>query len=156
MIQIGQVMMQWVFCFFSVVTFGIITNVPHKYLVNCGLIGSSVWVLFYFMKNLNIPIMISYFVAAFLIRFLSFVSAKWRNGPSVCFTVPSIVTIVPGSLSYRMIRSFVQGDINQSVNDLESIFGIVIAISIGFLLAEVLFKRSQWSLENLKKWLVHR
>ncbi|MGY3779144.1 threonine/serine exporter family protein [Isobaculum melis] len=136
-----EIILQALFSFIGVVAFGVLTNVPRTLLQWCGAIGTLSWLVYYLLINFGVNIFISYFISAMMIRLGSLILAKIKRVPSTMFSIPSLVTVVPGGTAYQMIRYFAVGESNLGIGFLMQVIGIAVAISVGFLIANLSFEK---------------
>lgn len=137
--MIGKAILQAVFAYVSTICFGIILNIPARAYNAAGLIGSSSWLVYWVIYyHLHIGLALSNMLAAMLIGIFSMVAARHQKMPTIIYTVPSLVTFVPGGQAYKMVRNFVVGNNNQSLIFLYQVIVIAGAITLGLGVGEMI------------------
>ena len=111
------------FSYLASVGFGVLLNIPRKALNGCGIIGVLGWMVYLFIKHLDLGNMLANLLAAFAI--------------GVTAIIPSLVPLVPGGQSYRAIRYFALGNNSLAIEYLVQVGMIAGAIAMGFFLAEL-------------------
>lgn len=86
----------------GVIGFSIISGVPKKFLIHCGISGAAGWFVYLFSKAINENEVLSMFLAALVVSFLSHVFARILKAPVTIFLIPGILPLVPG---IGMVRS---------------------------------------------------
>ena len=134
------------FSFLSTVTFGILTNVPRRALISCGLTGAAGWMVFYLSQPLGAGIGLANFLGAITIGLISIFFSRKKRMPMIIFNIPSLVPLVPGGPAYKTIRYFVLGDTLSGTQNAWLVIVTAGAIAGGFMVVGLL--------ENLySKWL---
>jgi len=87
---------------------------------------------------------ITTFLAGFLVCLLSNAFARWRKKPALLLELPGLMLIVPGSVGFKGLQSFVENNSIAGIDSIFNMFLIAIALVSGFLLANILLvpKRS--------------
>ena len=98
------------FSYLSSVGFGVLLNIPRKALNGCGIIGVLGWMVYLFIKHLDLGNMLANLLAAFAIGVTAIIFARVKKMPMILFNIPSLVPLVPGGQSYRAIRYFALGN----------------------------------------------
>ena len=73
--------------------------------------------------------------------------------PAIIFNIPSLVSFVPGSQAYQMVRNFALGNYREAVSFTLQVIMITGAIALGFLLAELLNRLIAFC---IRQWRLHR
>lgn len=100
--------------------FGILFNVPKRTLGMIALLaaigGSCKLILMYF----GIHIVISSFIGATVIGFLSIQAAHGKHAPPLVFSIPSVIPMVPGAFAYKAMLGFIKltGDIQKATYEI--------------------------------------
>lgn len=136
--------------FLSTVAFGVLTNIPRKALLTCGITGASGWLVFWSLQNQGLGLGSANFLSAFVIGCLSILFSRMLKMPMIIFNIPSLVPLVPGGPAYKAIHEFVFGN---NLVGLEYIMIVVItagAIAGGFMMTSLVEKIiGKW--QNAKK-----
>ena len=100
--------MQLISVFIGVVGFGIILEVPKKYLVYSGIAGTVGWAA-YLLAHTIFPAG-SVFFSSFCIALLSQIFARTLKCPVTVFLIPGIYPSVPGAGIYRTVYYIILGE----------------------------------------------
>lgn len=128
---------QFLFSFLSTITFGVITNVPRRTLLESGLTGALGWMIYISLKEAQFPLGFANFVAAFMIGCASIYFSRKKKIPMLIFIVPSLVPLVPGGPAYLAVREFVLGDMNQGFFYMTVVIVTAGAIAAGFMMTSL-------------------
>lgn len=153
----GNLLLQFILCYISTVCFGILLNIPKRAYNIAGIIGGSVWVIYWIMYyHSGVGLAFSNLVAAILISILSQYAARRKRMPIIVFNVPALVPFVPGGQAYKMVRNFAIGNYHLVTVYFYQVVVIVGAITLGFGISELLnrvliylrqylIKKSRWN-----------
>ncbi|MGM0124634.1 hypothetical protein IGI37_002028 [Enterococcus sp. AZ194] len=134
------------FSFLSTVTFGILTNIPRRALVSCGLTGAVGWMIYYLSQPLGTGVGLANFLGAIAVGLISIFFSRKKKMPMIIFNIPSLVPLVPGGPAYKAIRDFLLGDTLSGTKNVWLVIVTAGAIAGGFMVISLL--------ENLYgKWL---
>ncbi|WP_134685236.1 threonine/serine exporter family protein [Brevibacillus migulae] len=96
--------------FFSTVAFCMLFNVPIRALLAGGFAGSLGWIIYNVLIGNGISITVATFLAATGVSLSSQLFSVYLRVPSTNFSVAGIIPLVPGSVAYKAMLSFVNGD----------------------------------------------
>lgn len=96
--------------FFSTLAFCMLFNVPIRTLLASGFAGSFGWIIFNLLTGNGITITLATFLAATGVSLCSQLLSVYLRVPSTNFSVAGIIPLVPGTIAYRAMLSFVNGD----------------------------------------------
>ena len=99
--------LQLISVFIGVIGFGIILEVPKKYLVFSGIAGAIGWAV-YLLCQLLLPVG-SVFFSSFCIALFSQIFARKLKCPVTVFLIPGIYPFVPGAGIYRTVYYIIVG-----------------------------------------------
>ncbi|MBB1079679.1 threonine/serine exporter family protein [Limosilactobacillus sp. STM2_1] len=154
----GNLLLQFFLCYVSTICFGILLNIPRRAYNTAGIIGGSVWVVYWIMYyHSGIGLAFSNLVAAILISIFSQFAARRKRMPIIVFNVPALVPFVPGGQAYKVVRNFAIGNYHLVTVYFYQVVVIVGAITLGFGIGELLnrmliylqqylIKKSRWNL----------
>ena len=125
------------FSYLASVGFGVLLNIPRRALNGCGIIEVLGWMVYLFIKHLDLGNMLANLLAAFAIGVTAIIFARVKKMPMILFNIPSLVPLVPGGQSYRAIRYFALGNNSLAIEYLVQVGMIAGAIAMGFFLAEL-------------------
>ncbi|KHE68004.1 threonine/serine exporter family protein [Halobacillus sp. BBL2006] len=124
--------------FFASAAFGIIFQAPRNTLIKCGLVGMIGWIIYISLVWEEVDSVPATLIASFVIAMVSQMLARIYKTPMIIFSVPGIIPLVPGSLAYDAMRSFVQNDYSVAISIAAKAFMISGAIAFGLVFSEVL------------------
>ncbi|HIW70145.1 MAG TPA: threonine/serine exporter family protein [Candidatus Limosilactobacillus merdipullorum] len=137
--MIVKAILETLFAYVATICFGVITNIPRRAFNVAGIIGGLSWLVYWGLYyHLHLGLAVSNMLAAILIAILSMVAARHQKMPTIIYTVPSLVTFVPGGQAYRMVRNFVVGNNSQSLIFLYQVMVIAGAITLGLGVGEMI------------------
>lgn len=137
--MLGKAVLQAVFAYVATVCFGVLLNIPARAYHVAGMIGGLSWLVYWeIYYHLHWGLAVSNMIAAILIGILSMVAARHQKMPTIIYTVPSLVTFVPGGQAYKMVRNFVVGNNDQSLIFLYQVVVIAGAITLGLGIGEMI------------------
>ncbi|MGX7243245.1 threonine/serine exporter family protein [Enterococcus quebecensis] len=132
-----EVVIHYLFSYFSTVTFGIVTNVPRKLLNACGITGAVGWMIFWFAKNLDTGEIFANFLGAIGIGMMSIYFSRRKKMPMTIFNIPSLVPLVPGGPAYQAVRNIVLGDYVSGIHSIIKVIMTAGAIAAGFMVTGI-------------------
>ncbi|USG65930.1 threonine/serine exporter family protein [Brevibacillus ruminantium] len=94
----------------SSMAWGLLFNVPVRTLLACGFAGLTGWLVFALLPLFGAEVILCTFVAATVVSMLSQMLSIWLRVPSTNFSVAGIIPLVPGSLAYKAMLAFVNGE----------------------------------------------
>lgn len=146
---------QLVLAYIAVLGFGLIINIPHQALNVAGWIGTLTWGGYLIVQVFDGGVVLGSLIGSVGIGVLSSLTARYKKMPTIIFNIPSLVSFVPGSQAYQMVRNFALGNYREAVSFTLQVIMITGAIALGFLLAELLnrliaFCIRQWRLRRLE------
>lgn len=130
----------FIFSFISTVGFAIFLSAPKRSLVTCGFIGAIGWVIYVYLFRITNNPVLSNFVPATVIGFLSEVCARKLKQPAIVFIIPGIILLVPGLGMYNTMLYLVQQ--NYALATSTGVTALLVggAISFGVLLVTSIVK----------------
>jgi uncharacterized membrane protein YjjB (DUF3815 family) len=93
----------------SSIAWGMLFNVPVRTLLACGFAGVTGWLVFSLLPLGGAEVILSTFAAATAVSLLSQLLSIFLRVPSTNFSVAGIIPLVPGSLAYKGMLAFVNG-----------------------------------------------
>ncbi|SDK55640.1 threonine/serine exporter family protein [Natronincola ferrireducens] len=126
----------FIYAFICTVGFAILFNVPKTSLIKSGFGGALGWTVFLFINNYFESIVVSTFIASFIIALIGEFFAIVDKMPLTVYIIPGIVPLVPGFGLYYTMLSILEKNYELAINyGSES---MLIAIAIGGALTIVL------------------
>ncbi len=126
--------------FVATACFGILFNAPKKSLLKCGFVGMAGWLVYVFLVNKQLDVVVASLIASSCIAVISLIFAKIYKTPVIIFSVSGIIPLVPGGLAYDAMRHFVENDYNTAIQLAAKAFMISGAIAVGLVISEVLYQ----------------
>jgi uncharacterized membrane protein YjjB (DUF3815 family) len=137
--MITKAILQAVFAYVATICFGVLLNIPPRAYHVAGMIGGFSWLVYWeIYYHLHWGLAVSNMIAAILIGIFAMVAARHQKCPTIIYTVPSLVTFVPGGQAYKMVRNFVVGNNGQSLIFLYQVMVIAGAITLGLGIGEMI------------------
>ncbi|MGX7244242.1 threonine/serine exporter family protein [Enterococcus quebecensis] len=133
-----NLLVQFSFSFLASSAYAIITNVPRRSLVACGLSGASGWMFYWISVQLGASAALGSLLGALSVAAVSFVCSRTLKLPVTIFNIPGMVPLVPGGLAYQAVRNLVIGNYETAVYSTVQAIMIAGAIALGLVLSEVL------------------
>lgn len=128
-----ELLIHFLFSLIATITFAVLTNVPKRALLACGLTGALGWLTFWLLKDLSTGPTFANFLGAGVIGITSVFFSRKLKMPMIIFNIPSLVPLVPGGPAYQAVRSFVLGDLTGGVNQMMVVIATAGAIAAGFM-----------------------
>ncbi|MDB1680856.1 threonine/serine exporter family protein [Enterococcus durans] len=124
---------QFLFSFLATAAFAIITNVPRRALIYCGLSGAFGWMIYWTCVDFGGSPAFGSLLGSLGVAFISNIFSKRLKMPVTIFNIPGMVPLVPGGLAYQAVRNLVTSSSNYTVQAIM----IAGAIALGLVLSEV-------------------
>lgn len=132
--------MHFIYSFIATVGFAIFLNAPKSILISSGLVGGIGWSVFYYLVQLTGNDILSNFIAALLVSYISEILARRLKQPAIIFIIPGIIPLVPGLGMYNTMLYLVQNDYNNAIAKGADVLFVGGAISLGILVITSLVK----------------
>lgn len=126
------------FSYLSTITFGVLTNVPRKGLLLCGLTGMIGWMIFWMTQQTNVGNIFANFLASVGIGTMSILFSRMKRMPMTMFNIPALVPLVPGGVAYQSMRHILLGDYISGAKSMIAVILIAGAIASGFLITGII------------------
>ena len=123
--------------FFASSGFGILFGAPKKALIQCGFVGMSGWMLYFFLTENYMDAVPATIFSAMLVSVFSYTFAKIFKYPIIIFNVSGIIPLVPGGMAYNAMRHFVENDYATAVELSAEVLLLAGGIAIGLMFSEV-------------------
>ena len=125
-------MMQNIVCsFLGTIGFSVVSNVPRKFALYCGVTGMAGFITYVLLLPYMSPALSTFF-ATMLVVLISRIFAVWRKCPITVFLIPGIIPLVPGTYVYYTAYYFVMNELRlalvKGIDALKLAFSIVIGI----------------------------
>ncbi|MGG5315936.1 threonine/serine exporter family protein [Enterococcus sp. AZ072] len=145
-------LINFIFSMLSTITFGIITNIPRKAFITCGLTGAMGWMTFWTCQTyLDQNIGFSNFLAAMVIGLMSIFFSRRKQMPVIVFNIPSLVPLVPGGPAYLAVREMMDQNFDASMQYIAIVLVTSGAIALGFMFTNVIERFLKRTTATLKR-----
>lgn len=126
----------FIYAYMCTIGFAFLFNVPKNSILRTGFGGALGWTIYSIMNYYSHSVVISAFIASFIIALMGEVFAIREKQPVTIFIIPAIVPLVPGFGLYYTVLSILEKDYDLAIKyGSES---LLIAISIAGALTVVL------------------
>ena len=129
--------LQLISVFIGVIGFGIILEVPQKYLPYSGIAGAVGWAA-YLLGQQFLPVG-SIFFSSFCIALLSQIFARKLRCPVTVFLIPGIYPSVPGAGIYRTVYYVIIGSNSMAGHYLMETLTTAGMIALGIYIVDILW-----------------
>lgn len=127
----------------------VLFHVPKKGLWPGAILGGIGYTIFKILSEYSNNQMIPYFLATFFITIGSEVFARLLKMPATVFTVPGIITIVPGLQFYKAMTLLVERNFRATAAISEAFLAV-----LGIAMAMVLISLFTKSINNLLNYII--
>ena len=132
--------MHFIYAFIATIGFAIFLSAPKSTLISSGFVGGFGWSVFYYLVKLTENSILSNFIAALLVSYISEILARKLKQPAIIFIIPGIIPLVPGLGMYNTMLYLVQKDYNNAIAKGADVLFVGGAISLGILVITSLVK----------------
>ena len=148
------IIMHFIYSFFATVGFSVFLNAHKSTLFPCGFVGAVGWTVYYYLFNSSAGDILSNFVAALLVSWMSEILARKLKQPAIVFIIPGIIPLVPGLGMYNTMLFLVQNDYNKAIAKGADVLFVGGAISLGVLIVTALVRTI--NLVSLRKSFINK
>ena len=127
------VYMHFLYSTLATIGFSIYFNVPKSALIPSGLTGGIGWSLYYILINSTNNDILSNFLAAIVVAWMSEFLARKLKHPAILFVIPGIIPLVPGLGMYNTMLYLVQSNYELAIAKGANVLFVGGAISLGVL-----------------------
>ncbi|MCI8582404.1 MAG: threonine/serine exporter [Dorea sp.] len=136
------------------VAFAIMFNVPKRFYVSCGIIGTLGWLVYCAAVKPTSPSMASFF-ASLTVVLISRVLTVRMKCPITMFLIPGIFPLIPGASVYYMAYDLVIGETREAGQSgflaIKVAFGIVLGIVSAVSIPREVFGGDYWRERKTKR-----
>ena len=126
--------------FMAVLSFGLVLEMPKRYLIWSGLTGAVCWLVYLLVKGSTGSMIFGAFLSSLSVALMAHVFARRLRAPVNMFLVPGILPLVPGTSIYNSVYYIIRNQREQSVYYLTETLQIAGAIALAVFLMDSLFK----------------
>lgn len=127
------VYMHFLYSTLATIGFSIYFNVPKSALILSGLTGGIGWSLYYVLINSTNNDILSNFIAAIVVAWISEILARKLKHPAILFVIPGIIPLVPGLGMYNTMLYLAQSNYELAIAKGANVLFVGGAISLGVL-----------------------
>ena len=125
--------MHFLYATIATVGFSVFFNCPKSSLIPAGITGGVGWSVYCLLINATNNDILSNFLAAILVAWISEVLARKLKYPAILFVIPGIIPLVPGLGMYNTMLYLVQSDYQLAIAKGANVLFVGGAISLGVL-----------------------
>ena len=133
----GTIFIQFSFSFLATAAFAIVTNVPRRSLICCGLSGAFGLMIYWICVQMGGSAAFGSLLGSLGVAFISDLFSKRLRMPVTIFNIPGMVPLVPGGLAYQAVRNLVTESYQEAAHYAVQAIMIAGAIALGLVLSEV-------------------
>lgn len=133
-------LIQGISAFFATAAFAILFYLPKKYLIQAGLTGSVVWMIYLVMVQVLGDKVLANFVAALFAALISHVLARFYKTPVTIFLIPGVIPLVPGAGMYQIVKSILDNTVDRTTYYFYQTLQMAGAIALGIFIIDTLFR----------------
>lgn len=131
---------QTVGAFMAVLSFGLVLEVPRKFLGWSGLTGGVCWLVYILAKDFSGSMIFAVFISSISVALMAHLLARRLRAPVTVFLVPGILPLVPGASIYNSVYHMIQNSREESMYYLAETMQIAGAIALAVFLLDSVFK----------------
>lgn len=135
-----EVIVKIIATFVISLSFGIILDVPKKFLLHISLISAMGRIAYIISTEFNNSIVISTFIATVIITIFSHILARVFKAPVTVFLITGILPLVPGRRLYLLVYNFLKEDTELALDAALNTFMIAGAIALAIFFVDSVFK----------------
>lgn len=96
--------------FLAVVFFGLLLELPKRYLFHAGLVGGAAWLVYLFVEDWTASKILAALISTLAVAVISHIFARMLKAPVTVFLVAGILPAVPGASIYRSVYYVIQDE----------------------------------------------
>lgn len=126
--------------FMAVLSFGLVLEMPKRYLGWSGLTGGVCWLVYLLVKVGAGSMLLAVFLSSLSVALMGHLFARVLRAPVSVFLVPGILPLVPGTSIYNSVYHVIRNSREQSMFYLVETLQIAGAIALAVFLMDSVFK----------------
>ena len=134
-----NILLQAIASLLAIITFLIVLKVQRSLLLQAGLLGMVVWLIYLLLKDPT-NVIVATFIAAVIGSCVSQILSIVYKTPAVVFILAILAPLVPGYLTYRTTAFFVTGDYSHAITNATLVVMLALVISIGMASGTIILK----------------
>ena len=144
-----QIMVQTISAFLAVVCFGLLLEMPQRYLLDAGVVGGAAWLVYLLTAQWTGSNIMAAFASTLVVACISHVFARLFKAPVTVFLVAGILPAVPGASIYRCVFYVIRSGSSLATFYFVETLQIAGAIAIAIFIMDSIFRLIQ---DNEKRW----
>lgn len=148
-----QIAVQTISAFLAVVFFGLLLEMPKRYLIDAGIVGGAAWLVYLLTAQWSGSNILAAFASTLVVAFISHIFARCFKAPVTVFLVAGILPAVPGASIYRCVFYVIRNDRSLATYYLVETLQIAGAIAVAIFIMDSIFRLIQ---DNEKRWKENR
>lgn len=133
-------MVQVAGAFLAVLSFGLVLDIPRKYLCWSGVTGGICWLVYILVKGGMGSTVWAVFLSSLSVALLGHLLARFLRAPVCVFLIPGILPLVPGTSIYHCVYYIIWSNREQSTYYLVETMQIAGAIAMAVFLMDSIFR----------------
>ncbi len=134
----NTLIIQGIFGFLGTIGFGILFSVPRRALWLSGAVGAMGAILRSLCQQLGASTELADYVAALAVGMVGYGAAFVIESPRVVYTVPGVITMVPGILAYQVVVYFSTARYTDGMTAAIQVFLITGSLAAGLVTARTI------------------
>ena len=127
-------------CSIGCVGFAVMFKVKGRQVVYSGIGAFFTWAIYMVVYSIRPSNFLATFVGASFVALYAFAMSRINKAPSTIFLTASVFPLIPGAALYYTMYGFVSQDYELVMNQLFTLFTTCIAISLAFLMVDVVIR----------------
>lgn len=136
--------------FMAVISFGLVLDIPRKYMGWSGIAGGVCWLVYILVKGATGSPVWAVFLSSLSVALIGHVLARILRAPVSVFLIPGILPLVPGTSIYHCVYYMIGGNREQSTYYLVETMQIAGAIAMAVFLMDSVFRMIKAGKQGLK------
>lgn len=136
----------------AVLSFGLVLDIPGKYLGWSGAAGAICWVVYILVKGAAGSTVWAVFLSSLAVALIGHLLARILRAPVSVFLIPGILPLVPGTSIYHCVYHIIWSNKEQSTYYLVETMQIAGAIAMAVFLMDSIFKMIKGKRKNAERW----
>lgn len=126
--------------FMAVLSFGLVLDLPVKYLGWSGVTGGVCWLVYLLVRAGSGSLILAAFLSGLSVALMGHLLARSLRAPVSVFLIPGILPLVPGTSIYNCVYNIIRSSREQSTYYLIETMQIAGAIAMAVFLMDSVFK----------------
>lgn len=138
--ELPRILIRSLGAFLAVMSFGLILELPKKYLFHAGFVGGLGWLVYLLVERASRSAPTAAFLSSLAVAGMSHIFARQKKAPVTVFLVAGILPSVPGASIYRCVYYMIRNADMLSTNYLVETLKIAGAIAMAVFFIDSLFR----------------